>query len=69
MSTPNPIAEARMLCGLSPKSLAAMCMMSISSLAAVEAAPEVTSAASEAVKRTLEFHGIQFDASGVFRKS
>jgi len=63
------LAAGRILAGLSRTGLAAMCMMSVGTLTAVETgmAGSKTETAAEAVRKTLEFHGIRFTETGAER--
>lgn len=66
---PNQLYVARRLAGFSRRTLAALCMMSVGTLAAVEEgrAYETNPGAVDAVRKTLELHGIRFTPEGATR--
>jgi transcriptional regulator with XRE-family HTH domain len=65
----NQLAHGRLLANISRRSLASLCLMSVGTLAAVEAgeAHETNPTAVERVQKTLELNGIRFTAEGAVR--
>lgn len=63
------LTAGRVLAGISQTALAAMCMMSVGTIAAIEdgSGSETETPAVAAMKRTLEFHGIRFTETGAER--
>lgn len=63
------LAAGRILAGIPQTALAAMCMMSVGTIAAIESGSRANTEAPAvaAIKRTLEFHGIRFTETGAER--